>query len=244
MSVAPRPAPEVLRGVRMEGVPLRLGRARADVAPAPAAQGLAEAPAAEEELRQARELASRQAREEGLAAGRAEGLREGRAQAAEEVRQAVQRAQAQAGLQAQAQREQFQRLLQHARTAVADLLWAAQDEIVALCYETLCRMVGAHALQPATVRAQVGHLMAQHGAPGVVLHLHPADAELLGGESPAGVALPVVADADVALGGCVLRTPAGGLDARLDAMLEACKAALLEARAGAVQDGRGGEEAP
>jgi len=238
MTAAAPSAPEVLRGVRMDGAPLRLGRARSDGAASPVAQALVEAPSPEEELRHARAQALRQAHEEGLSSGRAEGLREGRAQAADEVRQAVQRAVAEAGLQAQAQRERLQRIGQHARAAVADLLWAAQDEMVALCYETLCRMLGANALQPAAVRSQVAQLMAQHGAPGVVLHVHPGDAELLQGGSAAGMQLPVVADPDVAVGGCILRTPAGALDARLDAMLEACKAALLQARAGAVQDGR------
>jgi flagellar assembly protein FliH len=243
MSAERRGPTEVLRGLHLEGSPLRLGRARAGVAASPAAQALLDESSAEEELRQARVAALRQAHEEGLRSGRAEGLREGRAQAAEELRQAVQRAVAEAGLRSQEEHERLHAIAQHARAAVADLLWAAQDEIVALCYETLCRTVAVAAVQPDAVRAQLAHLMASHGGPDVVLHVHPEDAELLQDGPPARAALPVVADADVAMGGCILKTPAGALDARLDSMLEACKAALLAARAGAVQDPHSGEEA-
>jgi len=39
----------------------------------------------------------------------------------------------------------------------------------------------------------------------------------------------------------VLRSASGALDARLDTMLEACKAALIAARANAVEPGACGE---
>jgi flagellar assembly protein FliH len=235
--------PDVLRGVRLEGAPLRLGRARASGAVSPAAQGLDAEPAEEEQFRQARALALRQAHEEGLRSGRAEGLREGRAQAAEEVRQAVLRVTMEAALQREADHERLQRIARHAQSALADLLWAAQDEIVALCFETTCRIVGASAVEPRAIRAQLAHLLAQHGAPEVVLHVHPQDAELLQAGASAGKAARIVADPEVALGGCILRTDAGALDARLDAMLEACKVVLREARVSAEQQRRPGEVA-
>jgi flagellar assembly protein FliH len=238
MSSGSSNAPEVLRGIRFDSAPLRLGRARASGASAPAAQALVDEAEEDQALRQAHAQALRQGREqgheEGLRAGRAEGLREGRAQAAEEVRQAVQRALAQAEAQWNDEHERLGRIAQHAQAAVADLLWSAQDEMVVLCHETLCRVVGASAVQPAFVRAQLAHLLAQHGAPDVVLHVHPQDAELL--QRPGSGAVPVIGDAQVALGGCILKSTSGALDARLDAILEACKAALLEARASGSQD--------
>jgi flagellar assembly protein FliH len=242
MTTATSTASGVLRGVAFEGAPLRLGRARASVAPPAVAQGHGTEPAEDQQLRQARALALRQAQEEGQRSGRVEGLREGRAQAAEEVRQAVQRAVKEAGLQLRTEHERLACIAAHAQAALAEVVWAAQDESVALSYETLCGMLGASAVQPGAIRAQVAHLLAQHGAPEVVLHVHPQDAELLRGGVPA-VAERIVADPEVALGGCILRTAAGALDARLDAMLEACKTVLREARAYAVQQHRSGEDA-
>ncbi|HET8748746.1 MAG TPA: FliH/SctL family protein [Ramlibacter sp.] len=174
----------------------------------------------------------RQGHEEGVHAGRAEGLREGRAQGAEEIRQATQRAVAEAELRSKAQHERLQCVAQHAHDAMADLLWSAQDDMVALCYETLCRIVGEHAVQPAFVRAQLAHVLAQHGAAEVVLHFHPQDAELLQ-SGPGTARFKAVPDPEVALGGCILKTASGALDARLETMLQACKEALSEARAAA-----------
>jgi flagellar assembly protein FliH len=236
-------APQVLRGLRLEGAPLRLGRARAGMAPAAGQQSLVEEAAQEQALREAHAQAMREGHEEGMRCGRAEGLREGRMQAAEEVRQSVQRGVAEAQAEWKAGHERVHRIAQHAHAALADLLWGAQDEMVALCFETLCRIVGRSAIQPEFVRAQVAHCLAQHGAPAVELHVHPQDAELLQRGSAAAPAVRVIGDPAVALGGCILQAASGALDARLDAMLETCKAALLDARANAVQEQACGEGA-
>jgi flagellar assembly protein FliH len=228
-------ASDVLRGVAVQGAPLRLGRARASVAPAPAASS--EGSAREQALEEARSLAIREAREQGLREGRTEGLREGRAQAAEEVRLAVQRAVADAVLPLEKEHAQLLQIAQSARQAIGDALTAAQDEMAALCFETLCRILGATAVRPEAVQAQLAQLLQQHGAKELVLHLHPQDAQLL--DTRAGARLHGtthwVADPEVRLGGCILQLPGGGLDARLETMLSACKAALLEARCQSLQ---------
>ena len=168
-----------------------------------------------------------------------EGLREGRAQAADEVRQAVQRAVAEAVLPLQAQHERLQKIAQGAQESMATLLAAAEDDMVALCYETLCRLIGASAVGPEAVRAQLARLAALHGGTDLVLHVHPQDAELLE-RGPAG-AFTWVADIEVGLGGCILKSSRGALDARLETMLSACKATLLEARARRSQGPLAGE---
>jgi flagellar assembly protein FliH len=221
---------DVLRGLALQGAPLRLGRARPGEAQAPVPAPEVSGPAAS--LQEERALVMREAREQGLREGRAEGLREGRAQAAEEIPLALQRAVAEAVLPLEQEHAQLLQMAQGLGQAIADALAAAQDEMAALCFETLCRMFGATAVDPQTVRAQLAHLVREHGSGDVVLHLHPQDVRLL--ESRPGEASQArvrwVADAEVALGGCILQTASGGLDARLETMLEACKAALLAAR--------------
>jgi flagellar assembly protein FliH len=233
MSAAAAPCVEVLRGLHLDGEPLRLGRARSEGS-TPPSQPAAVRFDEEQALQELRALSMREAREEGLRAGRADGLREGRAHAAEEIRAAVQQAVSDAVRPVQEQHDRLQQLAEQARLALADALVQAQEEMVALCYDTLCRMVGAAAVRPELVRAQLLHLLQVHGSAGVALHVHPDDAELLT-ESTARGAQPDttarwVADPQVALGGCILKTSSGGLDARLETMLGACKAALLEAR--------------
>lgn len=228
---------EVLRGMRFDAPPLRLGRGREiSAAPTQAAAPICE-PEQDQAILEARALALREAREEGLRSGRAEGLRDGRGQAAAEIRQAVQHAVAEAEQRWVAELERVQRIARHAQDAVADTVAAAHDEIVALCFETLCRMLGDRSLQPETVRAQLSQLLEQHGSPGVLFHVHPHDAELLQRADDASGAASAcwVADADVALGGCIVKSPVGALDARLETMLAACKSTLLEARARAAR---------
>lgn len=237
------PASDVLRGVPVNGAPLRLGRARAAVAAAPVAD--ADAIARERALEDARSLAMSDAREQGLREGRAEGLREGREHAAEEIRRAVQRAVADAVLPLEKEYAQLLRIVQGTRDMLAQALSAGQDEMAALCFETLCRVLGANALRPDMVQAQLAQLVQQHGSKPLVLHVHPEDARLL--DARAAAALPDgtrwQADADVTLGGCILQLPGGALDARLETMLSACKAALLEARREASHESHGEEGA-
>ena len=221
----------ILRGTALQRTPLRLGGARTP-APPPPDQAAIQASVQEQALREGFAQALGEGREEGLRSGRADGLREGRAQAAEEIRQAVQRAVAEAERPWKAEHDRLQQIAGHARDAMADLLSAAQEELAALCFETLCRTLGATALQPEFVRAQLAHSIELHGGPDVVLHVHPQDAELLarGQESPPARALRWVADPEITLGGCILKASSGALDARLETMLVACKSALLEAR--------------
>lgn len=230
----PTGASDVLRGIALAGAPLRLGRARASEAPEPVASP--QVTDHERLAREERSQALREAREQGLRESRAEGLRdglrEGRAQAEEEIRAAVQRAVAEAVLPLEQEHAQLLQLAQGVRRAVADALEAAHDEMAALCFETLCRIVGTAASDPEIVHAQLTHLLQQHGSQEVVLHLHPQDARLLQSRAGAQPQASVrwQADAEVTLGGCILQTPGGGIDARLETMLDACKAALLEAR--------------
>jgi flagellar assembly protein FliH len=217
--------PQVLRGMPTAAKPLRLQTRRTP--PAAATAGPLES-----ELRQECERVLQDARERGLRSGREEGLRQGRSEAAVQARAALDQAVEQAVEQAR------QRLdAEHARVrdfaaaigaAVDEALEQAREELIALAFETICRIVGEHAVQPETVRSQLASLLQRHGMrERLVLHVHPQDGQLLAQLAPE---VAWVADPEVRLGGCLLRSPAGGLDARLETVLSACRDALLDAR--------------
>jgi flagellar assembly protein FliH len=249
----------VLRNAMLHPDAVRIGRSRlADARPQlqAADRSLAAAPAADalpavDRHEQARELGHaeglrqgtaeglRQGREEGLRAGYEEGLEMARKEAEAQARHALEAELAKAMLPLQKRERQLQELLGAIETDVKGFWAAAEDEMVALCYETVCRVLGEAAITRQGLEAQVAQLLATAHAEGqVVLHLHPADALLLDEArahdeptlSPAQ-SLAWVADPQVALGGCMLHANGGTLDARLETVLAACKAGLLEARA-------------
>ena len=170
--------------------------------------------------------ASQEALQSGLEEGRQRGLAEGRAQAAEE---------AQRQLQALQLREQL-----------AQRLAAAEDDMVALCHEVVCRLFGAAALDPRmtaqSVRAAVATWLEATGAEAAQLtvRVHPddlamlqADAELAAWLERQGLrGVHWQPDAEVAWGGCLLRSPQGLLDARLETQFAAVHALMRERRDG------------
>ena len=172
---------------------------------------------------------------EGLRAGREEGLRQAEAQARAALQDAI--GEATAALREQRRcledRQQKLQALQASLRQAQTNVWAeAEDDMVALCFETVCRVLGPALASAEGLQAQIRQLLAASPsrAEGLALHVHPGDARVLaecgwGAESPA-----LVADASVALGGCLLRGVTGTLDARLETILDACRRELLAAR--------------
>src|SRR5581483_7491433 len=75
----------------------------------------------------------------------------------------------------------------------------------------------------------------------VAVHVAPEDLALVGGTGAAaslglGTRIKLVANADVALGGCIIETGQGNLDARLETQMAKLKAALLEGRSRAFDE--------
>ena len=233
MNTAAPGASEVLRGMNVEAAPLRLARARmrTDAEPLPAEP--AEDAACAEAVRQHMEDAARQGREEGMRAGYEAGVRKGLADAQAEVRAAVDQAIGEERAALAAQRATVDAFTGELRRAMSAVLAAAEDEMVALCFEALCRMLAAASVQEQAVREKLREL-AGGVRPGelVALHVHPEDLAWLGSSAADDdLALPWVADPDAGVGGCIVKCRAGGLDARMETMLVECKAALLAARA-------------
>jgi flagellar assembly protein FliH len=112
---------------------------------------------------------------------------------------------------------------------------------VALAFAAACSVLGDTALNAAGVRGALRGALAQlRTRPLVALRVHPQDLQLLRSDSAiaelitrhgAAGALQWRADEQVVLGGCVLETAEGTLDARLETQLEALRASLLATRA-------------
>lgn len=240
MSQSVHPIQVVLRHVPLHAGAVRVGRPVMAAAPS-------EGPAAEEPLAPIVSTASpeghdtgyaeglRQGTEEGRRTGYEDGLQHGLAEAHART-QALEKAQADATQALQDKLRQVESVLAAIHVQAEAVLSAAHDELVAVCFELVCRVLGPAMLTKQAVQAQVRELVS-HPARGtrLALHLHPADLGWVQEESASLGWLDrhhinCVADGQVALGGCVLHSTAGTLDARLETILETCKTSLLAAR--------------
>lgn len=230
----------VLRNVAVSGQPHALARplhqpgAAAASAPSAAdrqaeldhayqsghAQGRLEALAAinAEEMAKAHEAGMQQGREAGMAAAREEA-----------------RAEVQSSLDA------LDRMLAALPEMFRARIAASEDDMVALCFEAVMRVLGEAAATPAGVRQMLGKSIAQFGARRLAeVRVHADDLKAMEGDAAVaawlrrredGTAIRIVADPSIELGGVVLRSPAGTLDARLEIQVDALRNALLSVRA-------------
>ena len=222
---------DVFRGMPLGAAPVRLQRGARppSVDTSVVAQADAAALLAAQQAR-AVEDAVREGRAEGVRLGFEQGLREGIAEAQARSDAALQAAVQDAVAAANEARDRLAALLDALQASRRQWLADAEDDMVALCFGAMCRLLGENAIDPEVVRRQLAHLVGEAGAgPVVELRVHPQDlvlAESVCVEAPC----TWVADADVALGGCIVRRGAGGLDLRLEVMVVRLKDALLQAR--------------
>jgi flagellar assembly protein FliH len=175
------------------------------------------------------------------------GLEDGR----QAGRAAVER-DARAGVEATAARlAQLDRLLAALPVELGRRLDESEDDMVALCHAVVCRILGDELV----TRDGVGHLVRQairesapsgfgggHGQ--LAIHVHPRDRAALESEpslaawlrqhASAG-AVQWVSDEHVELGGCVVRSADGALDARLETQLATLRGLLADRPAGTDQ---------
>lgn len=200
-----------------------------------------------------------EARQRGYEEGFAKGSIDGRARGDEESRLLAAQAAEKASRDLEDHAERMTRELQQqaqasyqARVQVLDgliaalppqieaRLAAAEDDMLALCFEVVCRTLGENAVQPEAVRAQLAQAMdGLRSRKLTAIHMHPDDLAMLQrGQSLSqgllgGADVQWVASADVALGGCILQSPEGGLDTRFETQLAALRELLLQTRAAA-----------
>jgi flagellar assembly protein FliH len=162
--------------------------------------------------------------------GRQRGLHEGRAAGREESQQAF--AAELAGV-----RSLAGKLSDALVSGIGDL----EDLAVAIAFEAVCKVLGEAAMTQEGVRAQVRQAAAHaKNKERLVVRLRPEDlsalraAGALNAMLPPGKAVSWVADDSIELGGCVVETDGGALDARLETQIERMRAALLAARREAI----------
>jgi flagellar assembly protein FliH len=233
----------ILRDVSVDGQVHVLARARTFAETAPAALG--RDPAAElayqRGLAEGRALAAELAREETERAV-AQRVREEVAAALAQLSDTARREGREAGL-AEAQRwleqerqaaaARVEAVLTSLATRAHEWMRAAEDELVLLAHEAACRVVAEAAVRPEAIRLLVRRLLQERGgdtAEVLRVHVHPDDFTALASDEPGG-SWRWVSDMSVALGGVVLRSAGGSVDARLETQLAALAEVLREARA-------------
>ena len=234
------------RELQWAGGEARVGRNRAQAPaerfPAPpqpqldaaAAHAAAMAATLEESLRLAREEGLARGRDEGRRLGYEEGLRQGLAAAQEQVQRTAQEAAAAASKPLEQACRELSQLLVTVQEQIRETKRCAESDLVETVFEVLCRVLGASLASRDGLTAQVAQLLARADAdgPGLALHVHPTQARWFEHHAWSDTpGLTLIADPQVLLGGCVLKSARGTLDARLETILASCKAALLEAHA-------------
>lgn len=187
----------------------------------------------EEGLARGKEQGFNTAFEQGLNEGYEQGLKEGRAagqQAAEHAAlEAIQSRLSLLDQWMQALPDQLNLRLRH-----------VEEDMVALSYEAVCQIIGTAHISLSGVRELIKVALDQaQGRPLVAVHVHPDDLLLLEQdvviatwllERSASSQIRWVSDSSVKLGGVMLRSPDGCLDARLETQLNGLRQMLVTVR--------------
>jgi flagellar assembly protein FliH len=198
---------------------------------------------AEQQRRETEQQAARiveQELEEARAEAQESGFAEGWARAEEAIQQAI------------AERlSQIVSITEQLAQDRAAVLNDAEDLMVETVYAAVCRVIGANQANLNGVVEMVRHVLAglrQRDA--LTIRVHPEDAAVLQeafslSDGLAGLAPDTVlrADATVELGGCIIDSASGSLDARLETQLQRLRDVLLGVRRMRRQDSRQDKEA-
>ena len=208
------------------------------------------------ELSDQQARACEQGRADGYRQGHEEGFREGLRLGQQKSEQMAQAEVKRARDQALERLRRLDELLQGVPDQVSRRVAAAEDDMVALCFGAVCRIAGEQLASVAGVRQHLLHSLRDwHSRAALAVHLHPDDLQLLQSSDRATEATPGttessavgamdhdlqhlghqkvqwVADPTIDIGGCVLRSSEGGLDARLQTQMDSLRLLLLEVRA-------------
>jgi flagellar assembly protein FliH len=203
---------------RTEPVPAPFtGAPQPPAAPSPAIDAQAQAAwqrKAEQELAAARQREER----EGWAAGHAKGVAEAEAAHRDKL-------------------QHLDQLIQSAGHSFTQQIEGLEDIAVGIAFEALTKLLGQTLPTREGVQAMVAQVLERtRGQERLVVRLAPSDFYLLlqhpsGEPVLAHPGVELVPDERVELGGCLVETGAGSLDARLETQMAALRQALLRARA-------------
>jgi flagellar assembly protein FliH len=189
--------------------------------------------AAVQEASREQEEALQADRQHAVDEGSREGYQKGLEQALAQSQHTLQTALDELRDQQQERAQRFEHLLAVLPEQLQERLDAEEDDMVALCHEVVCTMLGQVIVSPEGLRAMLDQVRGQLRTQGqVAVHLHPDDWSLTRESESLGAleGIQWVADPEVALGGLLLRSPQGSIDARLEVQLENLRVALLSTR--------------
>ncbi|HSV34579.1 MAG TPA: FliH/SctL family protein [Ramlibacter sp.] len=181
--------------------------------------------------------------------GRADGFRQGKEEAAQAIRQHAITLDERAAEASSMQRQRADEVVRGLQDQRTRLLEEAEDDLVAMGFEVVCRVLGAQAVEPAVIQGMVEHLLSSRAMTRVTARVHPDDHAWLAGQaSIAGRASDWqwMADQKVQMGGVLIESDQGHLDARFEVQVDALRQALSRAREArramppAATDGPGG----
>lgn len=183
-----------------------------------------------------------EARQAGFEQGLQQGLAEGRVLGASEVERGSEALRAAAMRQVELLAQWADALKAQTAQHLAQRFAAAEDDMVGLCHAAICRLLGEHALKPQAIHAAVRRGIEECCGASLktllAVHVHADDLALLQADptlaqwlaTEDGADVVWRADSTVALGGCLVRSTHGHLDARLETQLAALTQALQQQR--------------
>lgn len=166
--------------------------------------------------------------EQAKEAARELGMKEGLAAGTEEARKAF-----------EAELTRIRSVADKLHEAAAGNIKGIEELAVSIAFEAVCKMLGTAAVTKEGILALVqeasSHIV---NAERLAVRLHPTDLAVLKETGSldglgAGADVSWIADQSIKLGGCVLETGSGELDARLETQIDRLRATLLAARCSA-----------
>lgn len=140
----------------------------------------------------------------------------------------------------QAKIQLLDRMLGSLPEQIAQRIDAAEDDMLSLCFATVCRVLGQAFIEPSFVQRHLRQAIADHqSGPLTAVHLHPQDLAKLRQDPealPTALTRPElqwVETPGMTSGGCLLQSPDGALDARLETQMKAFAELLIESRSAA-----------
>lgn len=240
----------VIRGALLDTDPLLLlARMRQQVASArqagPGESGAGQGDTvAEEALSAADELAAALAaleaqRDQAVEAGYQHGYDEGLRQGREEGERRVLEADARRKADHEKRMAALQMLIESAHSALDEAMQDSEDALVEIAFTAVCKILGEAMAERAGVLAVIRQVTQQaRERERMVVRVSPKDLALIEAdrlllqESTQATTLELVADARVALGGCLVESSGGTLDGRLETQLDSLRTLLRNTRAG------------
>lgn len=128
--------------------------------------------------------------------------------------------------------ERVKSLCKQIEQARRDAIEGSEDALVEIVFAALCRILGEQGASREAIQAVVRQAIdATRSREQLTVRLHPQDAALFIDAAAQGE-MRIEGDGSVKLGGCMLDSAAGSLDARFETQLALLAAALKAARAG------------